>query len=176
MYLSSTGPKPAQVESWDEETNKYTLDIGKKNVPEERIAFPSGGEPPCKRSRVEAEAAGASTGGGTTQASAVGLPTGSTAHQNSTSADGAAATGGGHIPPAAQSVPVGETPPPTEFKAHIMGRLSQLQALAGTPWECLQAAYAKDHDELTSTLQSVRTKFPFPADSAVKYVGFQSLA
>ena len=174
MYLSSSGrPQPAQVESWEEEKNMYTLDIGKRNVPEDRIAFPSG-DRPCKRARVQAEAAGASTGGGTTQASAAGLPMVTTAHQDSTSAD-APAEGGGHIPPAAQSVPVGVTGPSTELIAHIMKRLSQLQAMARTPWECLQAAYAKDHDGLTSTLQSVRAKFPFPAESAVKYVGFQSL-
>jgi hypothetical protein len=169
MYLSSTGPKLAQVESWDEIKDVYLLD----NVPEDRIAFPSE-ERPCKRPRVEAEAAGASTGGGTTQASAAGLPMVTTAHQDSTSAD-APAEGGGHIPPAAQSVPVGVTGLSTELIVHIMKRLSQLQAMARTPWECLQAAYAKDHDGLTSILQSVRAKFPFPAESAVKYLGFQSL-
>ena len=117
-----------------------------------------------------------SAAGGTTPASAAGLPMGATAHQDSTSAASAAAAGGGsihHNP--AQPVPVGDTGPSTELIVHIMKRLSQLQAMARTPWECLQAAYAKDHNELTSTLQSVRAKFPFPAESAVKYVGFQSL-
>ena len=157
------GPKPAQVESWDEKKNMYLLE----NVPEDL-------ETPCKRPCVEA--AGASAGGGTTPASAAGLPMGATAHQDSTSAASAAAAGGGsihHNP--AQPVPVGDTGPSTELIVHIMKRLSQLQALAHTPWECLQAAYAKDHDGLTSTLQSVRAKFPFPAESAVKYLGFQSL-
>jgi hypothetical protein len=152
----------------------YTLDI-KGNVSEDRIACPW--EPPCKRPR--GKAVGASAGGGTTPASAAGLPMGATAHQDSTSAVAAAATGLRSYPPGphpAQSVPVGDTGPSTEFIVHIMKRLSQIQALAGTPWECLQAAYAKDHDELTSTLQFVRAKFPFPSESAVKYVGFQSWA
>ena len=61
-----------------------------------------------------------SAAGGTTPASAAGLPIGAKAHQDSTFAFAAAAAGGGSIPNPAQSVPVADTGPSTEFIVDIM--------------------------------------------------------
>ena len=55
-----------------------------------------------------------------------------------------------------------------------MGHCQILEALACTPWQCLEAAYARDQEILSRTLRLVRLKFRLLREPGICYMGFQS--